>query len=78
VHPLDLSDVQTIVVPLNGKKTNVTFCTNTFQYLTLDPASFNGFDAILGDAFLRNAYASCVFPFSPLLAAFADHSVSLR
>ena len=35
-----------------------TVCVNTYQYLTLDPNSFVGFDIILGDAFLRNVYAS--------------------
>ena len=45
-------------VPVNGSNQNVTFCFNTYQYLNLDPASFSGFDAILGDAFLRNVYAS--------------------
>ena len=40
--------------------TNATACVNTYQYLTLDPSSFVGFDVILGDAFLRNVYASYV------------------
>lgn len=38
----------------------MTVCINTFQYLTLDPTQFVGFDIILGDAFLRNAYSSYV------------------
>lgn len=60
VHPLDLTFVATTEVPsgTNGKTENVTYCYNTYQYLALDPNSFSGFDAILGDAFLRNAYAS--------------------
>ncbi|KAJ3552575.1 hypothetical protein NM688_g4082 [Phlebia brevispora] len=58
VHYLDLTFVQTAEIEINGQYTNVTFCINTFQYLTLDPDSFFGFDAILGDAFLRNVYAS--------------------
>ena len=45
-------------VPLNGTNQNVTYCYNTYQYLDLDPENFSGFDAILGDAFLRNVYAS--------------------
>ena len=61
VHPLDLTTVSTIEVPLSGTNTNVTFCFNTFQYLTLDPEDFTGFDAVFGDAFLRNVYASYVF-----------------
>ncbi len=41
---------------INGAKR--TACLNTYQYLTLDPDDFTGFDLILGDAFLRNVYAS--------------------
>lgn len=57
VHPLDLT------LPVSGPiagpgSQNVTACINTFQYLTLDPTEFFGFDLILGDAFLRNVYAS--------------------
>lgn len=54
VHPLDL----TYPFVLELGQTNVTACINTYQYLTLDPNSFVGFDIILGDAFLRNVYAS--------------------
>ncbi len=57
IHPLDLT--LPISGPFNGPGGgNVTICINTFQYLTLDPAEFVGFDLILGDAFLRNVYAS--------------------
>ena len=56
MHPLDLT--YPFVVEIDGK--NATVCINTYQYLTLDPNSFVGFDVILGDAFLRNVYASCV------------------
>ena len=42
-----------------------TVCVNTYQYLTLDPNSFVGFDIILGDAFLRNVYASYVLRLPP-------------
>lgn len=41
----------------NNEVANVTTCINTYQYITLDPTSFVGFDIILGDAFLRNVYA---------------------
>lgn len=60
VHPLDLTFVATTEIPsADGTSTqNVTYCYNTYQYLTLDPNSFEGFDAVLGDAFLRNVYAS--------------------
>ena len=58
MHPLDLTEVKTTEVELSGKNQNVTFCLNAFQYLTLDPEGFSGFDAILGDSFLRNVYAS--------------------
>lgn len=54
VHPLDLS--YPIAGTINGAKR--TACLNTYQYLTLDPEDFTGFDLILGDAFLRNVYAS--------------------
>ena len=59
VHPLDLTSLT--VAKLNttdGGQQNATFCINSFQYLTLDPTEFSGFDLILGDAFLRNVYAS--------------------
>ncbi|KAI0633304.1 acid protease [Trametes polyzona] len=57
VHPLD------VTFPVAGPfgpdpSTNSTICVNTFQYLTLDPTEFVGFDIVLGDAFLRNVYAS--------------------
>ena len=56
VHPLDITYPE--VTELNGQ--NATACVNTYQYLTLDPNSFQGFDMILGDAFLRNVYTSYV------------------
>ena len=49
-------------IELNGTVKNVTACINTYAYLTLDPTTFVGFDIILGDAFLRNVYASYVSP----------------
>lgn len=58
VHPLDLTIPVTATVPMNGQKTDVTVCINTYRYLTLDPNSFTGFDIVLGDAFLRNVYVS--------------------
>lgn len=56
VHPLDLT--YPVAGTVNG--INTTACLNTYQYLTLDPNEFDGFDLILGDAFLRNVYASSV------------------
>nr|VWO98982.1 Mannitol 1-phosphate dehydrogenase [Ganoderma boninense] len=58
VHPLDL--FLPVIVPIieNGAEKNVTVCAATYRALALDPASFNSFDLILGDAFLRNVYAS--------------------
>ncbi|TBU31743.1 aspartic peptidase domain-containing protein [Dichomitus squalens] len=58
VHPLDLTFPVAVTLPVNGVDTNVTACLGTYQYLTLDPSSFVGFDIILGDAFLRSVYAS--------------------
>ncbi|RPD63486.1 acid protease [Lentinus tigrinus ALCF2SS1-6] len=58
VHPLDLTRTMVADITTNGQKKQVTICINTYQYLTLDPNSFQGFDMILGDAFLRNVYAS--------------------
>lgn len=58
VHPLDLTAAAAGPFNTADPTTNVTVCINRFQYLTLDPAEFVGFDLILGDAFLRNAYAS--------------------
>ncbi|KAI0633306.1 acid protease [Trametes polyzona] len=54
VHPLDLT--RPVVGTVNGAKR--TACLNSYQYLTLDPKDFTGFDLILGDAFLRNVYTS--------------------
>ena len=50
--------VDVAVFPINGKDTNVTVCHNQYQYMNLDPENFSGFDAALGDSFLRNVYAS--------------------
>ncbi|TFK88605.1 acid protease [Polyporus arcularius HHB13444] len=58
VHPLDLSLPQVIPILDSGAEKNVTVCVATYQYLTLDPTQFAGFDLILGDAFLRSVYAS--------------------
>ena len=58
IHPLDLTFPVVATLPVNGQDTNITACINTYQYLTLDPNSFQGFDVVLGDAFLRNVYAS--------------------
>ena len=60
VHPLDLTRTMVTDITTNGQKRQATVCINTYQYLTLDPNSFQGFDMILGDAFLRNVYASYV------------------
>ncbi|KAH9850653.1 acid protease [Lenzites betulinus] len=58
VHPLDLTATSVGAFDSANPGANVTVCVNRFQYLTLDPNEFTGFDLILGDAFLRNAYAS--------------------
>lgn len=61
VHPLDLTFPFTSTVPgKNGTQTSVTLCLGTYQPITLDPTAFAGFDLALGDAFLRNVYASYV------------------
>ncbi|OJT08816.1 hypothetical protein TRAPUB_322 [Trametes pubescens] len=57
VHPLDLTTPM-VMQPSGSAGPGVTVCTNTFQPLTLDPTAFGTFDLILGDAFLRNVYAS--------------------
>ena len=57
VHPLDLTFVSTTEVEINGSNQNVTFCYNTYQYFALNPVGFD-FDGALGDAFLKNVYAS--------------------
>ena len=57
VHPLDITSIGTDTVTINGQSMNVTYCYNNYQYLTLDPTAFAGFDAALGDGFLRNVYA---------------------
>ncbi|KAF7793493.1 hypothetical protein EIP86_004605 [Pleurotus ostreatoroseus] len=65
VHYLDLIQTDTAILPIQGQNTNVTICYNAYQYLTLDPTEFSGFDALMGDAFLRNAYASFNFGVTP-------------
>ncbi|KAH9935087.1 aspartic peptidase domain-containing protein [Epithele typhae] len=54
VHPLDLTYTQAFTFPSG----NLTGCFGSFQALALDPTEFVGFDLLLGDAFLRNVYAS--------------------
>ncbi|RPD63822.1 acid protease [Lentinus tigrinus ALCF2SS1-6] len=55
VHPLDLAFPVAAPLDINGTGvTNVTVCLNRYQQSTLD----DSFDLILGDAFLRNVYAS--------------------
>ncbi|KAL4258061.1 peptidase A1 family protein [Pleurotus pulmonarius] len=51
VHPVDLTLINTHLV--NG--TNMTYCTNTYQSINFGHGEY---DMILGDAFLKNAYAS--------------------
>ncbi|KAI0633781.1 acid protease [Trametes polyzona] len=58
VHPLDITLPYATTVVKNGVRTPVTACLGTFQYFTLDPTKFTGYDLVLGDAFLRNVYAS--------------------
>ncbi|KZV62257.1 acid protease [Peniophora sp. CONT] len=50
IHPLDLTDVQDL-----RPDYNYTVCTSTFDVLDFDNDEF---DFLLGDSFLRNAYAS--------------------
>ncbi|EIW57421.1 acid protease [Trametes versicolor FP-101664 SS1] len=83
VHPLDITFPT--VGPFTGDPTtNVTVCINTFQYLTLDPTQFVGFDIILGDAFLRNAYSSFNYgdgvtgPFMQLVSTTTDANAALQ
>lgn len=61
IHPLDITRVITIEIPLNNTNTNVTVCLNSWSAFDLPP-SFTGLDLLMGDAFLRNVYASYVFP----------------
>ncbi|KAI1783139.1 acid protease [Ganoderma leucocontextum] len=58
VHPLDLTSPVTDSLLINDWDTDIATCVNTFQYLTTDPTSSDGFDIILADAFLHNVYAS--------------------
>ena len=61
MHPIDLAPPAQLPIIENGTPKNVTICIASYQYLTLDPTAFAGFDMILGDAFLRSVYASYVF-----------------
>lgn len=63
IHPLDLSRPTVVSLPLNGTTTNVTICLNSWIPFSLPP-SFRGLDVLLGDAFMRNVYASYVSPTS--------------
>ncbi|KAL7280678.1 hypothetical protein ACG7TL_005617 [Trametes sanguinea] len=59
VHPLDLTiPTVTQVAASDGSMHNSTICLNTFHGYTEMPGEFAGFTLILGDAFLRNVYAS--------------------
>ena len=58
MHYLDLTQINTATLTNKGQKVNVTYCSNTFQYGT--PSASDGFDANLGDPFMRNAYVSYV------------------
>ncbi|KAF7796361.1 hypothetical protein EIP86_007538 [Pleurotus ostreatoroseus] len=56
MHYLDLTQINTATLTNKGQKVNVTYCSNTFTYGT--PSASDGFDANLGDPFMRNAYVS--------------------
>ncbi|KAJ3523571.1 hypothetical protein NM688_g8705 [Phlebia brevispora] len=55
VHPLDITTVSL-------DDNNNTICTNAYQPISLPPGTSAGFDFIMGDSFLRNAYVSYVGP----------------
>ena len=54
IHPLDLTVVGTWTFEVNGQSTDFTYCFNAFQ----NSGTSSDEDAILGDPFLRNVYAS--------------------
>lgn len=54
IHPLDLTRVQNTTVTINGEKATVTICEAAFE----DTKGYRDFDAVLGDSFLKNVYAS--------------------
>ncbi|PIL33839.1 hypothetical protein GSI_03545 [Ganoderma sinense ZZ0214-1] len=58
VHPLDLTFPVTATLSINGWDTDVTACTNTFQPLTRQPTSADGYDIVLANSFFHNAYIS--------------------
>ncbi|KAF7793504.1 hypothetical protein EIP86_004616 [Pleurotus ostreatoroseus] len=51
IHPLDITTVTT------DDNDNV-ICTNAYQAISLPPGTAAGFDFIMGDSFLKNAYVS--------------------
>lgn len=53
MHPLDLTHVETDIFTIDGMQQNVTFCSNSYGYN--DQIEL---DAVLGDPFLKNVYAS--------------------
>ena len=56
VHPLDLTRIKTIELPVNGTNENITFCQSAVEIV--GNACGDECDMIMGDVFLRNAVAS--------------------
>ncbi|KAI0364779.1 acid protease [Pilatotrama ljubarskyi] len=83
IHPLDLT-VPTVITSPTDPSQKVTVCLNTFRYLALDPNQFGGFDTILGDAFLRNVYASFNYgnantgPFVQMVTTMPDSNTAMQ
>lgn len=52
MHPLDITDIQTVLSP-DGLY-NYTVCVNSIT--NIGPIGGTAFDALFGDSFLRNVY----------------------
>ena len=58
VHPLDLTFPVTATLSIDGWDTDVAACINTFQPLTKQLTTADGYDIVLADSFFHNAYIS--------------------
>jgi saccharopepsin len=59
IHPLDLTRIIEVELPINGKNVNSSICTGFIQ--PAGQSCGDGCDLIMGDVFLRNTVASYVY-----------------
>ena len=56
IHPLDITQITQMVLPIDGKAENVTVCASKID--SVESSINSGFDISLGDVFLKNVIAS--------------------